>query len=131
AAKARFTKEFANEIDLFTKRCLILENEERKAIGTTTAWYGIPQSMEETYGRIHWVAIIPEYQGKGLAKPLLTAAMNILAKHHDKAYLTSQTISYQAINMYLNYGFHPHMTKQTCQQAWTLLEEKLNRNILT
>lgn len=130
AALARFNKEFTNEIDLFTQSCLILENKQNEAIGTTTAWYGKPQGKNKTYGRIHWVAIIPDEQGKGLAKPLLSAAMNILAKHHEKAYLTSQTTSYQAINMYLNYGFQPHITKPTCHKAWTLLEEKLNRTIL-
>ena len=103
----RFNNEFGPYIDEMSKRCILIENKDGEVIGTTTAWYGDLNEDGELWGRIHWVAISPEYQGKKLSKPLLSAAMNILADYHSKAYLTSQTTSYQAINMYLNYGFEP------------------------
>lgn len=37
------------------------ENEYGEVIGTTTAWYGKFQD-DETWGRIHWVAVKPDYQ---------------------------------------------------------------------
>lgn len=130
AALERFNKEFGPYIDEMARRCIFIENKNGEAIGTTTAWYGNLNADGEISGRIHWVGIIPEYQGKKLSKPLLSAAMNLLGRYHSKAYLTSQTTSYQAINMYLNYGFEPFITGPSCDEAWTLLERALNREIL-
>jgi len=89
-------------VDDMSKRCLFIENDHGETIATTTAWYGDLTGNGEILGRIHWVGVIPAYQGRKLSKPLLSATMNILANHHSSAYLTSQTTSYQAINMYLN-----------------------------
>ncbi|MWV46262.1 GNAT family N-acetyltransferase [Paenibacillus sp. HJL G12] len=130
AALEHFNKEFGPYIDEMTERCLFIENKDGEVIGTTTAWYGDLKGDGEISGRIHWVGVAPEYQGKKLSKPLLSAAMNILAQHHSKAYLTSQTTSYQAINMYLNFGFEPFIAEPSCYEAWNLLEEVLNRKIL-
>lgn len=102
-ALKRFDKEFGSNIEEMKHRCLFIENEDGEAIGTTSAWFGDLDGTGEQKGRIHFVAIKPEYQGKKLSKPLLTAALNTLIKeNHNKVYLTTQTTSYQAINMYLN-----------------------------
>lgn len=127
-ALERFNAEFGGYIEEMTERCLFIENEHGEAIATTTAWYGDLRGKVE--GRMHWVGVIPEYQGRGLAKPLLSEAMKTLKKYHETAYLTSQTTSYQAINMYLNYGFEPYLVTPTCEEAWTLMEETLKRKIL-
>ncbi|MGW9019688.1 GNAT family N-acetyltransferase [Priestia megaterium] len=130
AALEHFNKEFGPYIDEISMRCVFIENENKEVIATATAWYGDLNSVGETLGRIHWVGVAPEYQGKKLSKPLLSTAMNILARHHSKAYLTSQTTSYKAINMYLNFGFEPLITDRSCHEAWVLLERTLNRKIL-
>ena len=130
AALAHFEKEFSPFVDQMTRRCLFIENSVGEVIGTTTAWYGILAGEQNVTGRIHWVAVVPEYQGKKLAKPLLAKAMKLLADYHDSAYLTSQTTSYQAVNMYLNFGFEPYMTNDIDIEAWQLLEEVLDRKIL-
>ena len=127
AALERFRTEFGNHLEEMTERCLFIKNEQGEAIATTTAWYGDLRGKME--GRIHWVGVVPEYQGRGLANPLLSEAMHLLSKHHDSAYLTSQTTSYQAINMYLNYGFEPFKTEDTCEEAWALMEDVLAREI--
>lgn len=128
-ALERFEEEFAPHLDEFKERCLFIENKEGKIIGTTTAWYGKLTEDDEIMGRIHWVSILPEYQGMKLAKPLLSKAMHLLAKYHSKAYLTSQTTSYKAVNMYLAYGFKPVVTGKKDREAWTLLEEVLDKKI--
>lgn len=130
-ALQRFTNEFGPHIDDMKKRCLFIVNDHGETIATTTAWYGDLNGDGEIIGRIHWVGVIPAYQGRKLSKPLLSAAMNILANHHTSAYLTSQTTSYQAINMYLNYGFKPLCTEPNCHEAWELLEKILHRKIIT
>lgn len=128
AALERFRTEFGNHLEEMAERCLFIENDLGEAIATITAWYGDLRGKVE--GRIHWVGVLPAYQGRGLAKPLLSEAMNRLAQHHDSAYLTSQTTSYQAINLYLNYGFEPYRTSETCDEAWVLMEDVLKREIL-
>lgn len=130
AALEHFEKEFGPYRDEMTRRCLFLEDQGGKVIGTTTAWYGKLEGEEKISGRLHWVAVLPEYQGKKLSKPLLSKAMQILANYHDSAHLTSQTTSYQAVNLYLNFGFKPYLTDETDFEAWPLLEEILNRKIL-
>ncbi|GIP30347.1 N-acetyltransferase [Paenibacillus sp. J23TS9] len=128
AALKHFNKEFGSHTHEMESRCLFIENGNGEAIGTTTAWYGALQG-EEKIGRIHWVAIRPEYQGQKLAKPLLGAALQVLAGYHPRAYLTTQTTSYQAINMYLNFGFEPLLTTPECMEGWSLLESVLKRKI--
>lgn len=130
AALAHFEKEFSPFLHEMRKRCLFIENCDGQVIGTTTAWYGILEGEQNVTGRIHWVAVVPEYQGKKLSKPLLAKAMQVLAEYHDSAYLTSQTTSYQAVNMYLNFGFEPYLTNETDIEAWKLLEDVLDRTIL-
>ena len=128
-ALQRFNREFGNYIHEMEERCLFIETEEGEAIGTTTAWYGDLKGDGKIRGRIHWVGVVPEYQGRGLSKPMLSQAMNILAGRHDEFYLTSQTTSWQAVNMYLNYGFEPVRLDESYDAAWSMLEEKLDRKI--
>lgn len=130
AALNHFSNEFGAYLDEMLLRCLFIENEYGEVIGTTTAWYGKFQN-DETWGRIHWVAIKPDYQGKKLAKPLLSSAIQVLSRFHKKAYLTTQTTSYQAINLYLNYGFEPFITGPQCLDGWRLMENVLHRKILS
>ncbi|WML41524.1 GNAT family N-acetyltransferase [Neobacillus sp. OS1-2] len=130
AALERFNKEFGPHMDEMSRRCVFIENEKGEVVGTTTAWYGTLNNEGEVLGRIHWVGIAPNYQGKKLSKPLLSATMSILADHHSTAYLTSQTTSYQAVNMYLSYGFEPFMTGPSCYEAWSLLENILKRKVI-
>src|SRR5699024_5761483 len=129
-ALERFNKEFGPYIYEMGGRCIFIENKQGEANGTTIAWYVALSGNGEISSVIHVVGIIPEYQAKKISKPLLSAAMNLLGRYHSKAYLTSHTTSYQAINMYLNYGFEPFITGPSCDEAWTLLERALNRKIL-
>lgn len=128
AARKRFMHEFKDHVEEMEKRCLILEDNNQKAIGTVTAWYG---NLRDKYeGRIHWLSIIPEYQGKNLAKPLMMSALKILKRHHSSAYLTTQTKSIKAINLYLDLGFKPYLDEETHLAAWPFIKDRLNRKDL-
>lgn len=126
AGREHFNQEFGKQLDDMEKRCLFIENPEGEAIATTTAWHSDLSGSRELIGRIHWVAVMPAYQGKGLAKPLLSAALEVLANYHTSAYLRTQTTSYQAVNMYVNYGFKPYHYQASCEKAWEILSGKLN-----
>ncbi|TMV52138.1 GNAT family N-acetyltransferase [Paenibacillus mesophilus] len=128
AALRRFRDEFGGYTDEMEQRCLFVTDERDIPIGTTTAWYG--ELDGSVIGRIHWVAVVPEHQGRKLSKPLLSAALRTMARFHDKAYLTTQTTSYKAVGMYLNYGFEPVIRTPECADGWKLMERLLGRSIV-
>ncbi len=81
------------------QRFLVAPNGE--LIGTATAWFDSPQ-----LGRVHWVAVVPQFQGRGLAKPLLAHVMLRLRElGHDRAILDTSTERPRAIALYEGFGF--------------------------
>ena len=78
------------------------------------------------WGRIHWVAIVPEFQGRGLAKPLLTAVMNRMVElGHQRARLATATQRLPAINLYLKFGFLPDPRNEEELSAWEEIRQIL------
>lgn len=127
-ALKRFYSEFNEYWSELKNRCFFIEDYKGNAVGTVMAWYN--NFMRENYGRLHWVGIKPEYQGKKLGKPLVSLAMEHLKRNHDRAYLTSQTTSYKAINMYLDFGFKPYINNAESIKAWEILSDKLGRPLI-
>ncbi|WP_243298929.1 GNAT family N-acetyltransferase [Bacillus litorisediminis] len=119
AALNRFNQEFRPYYNEAQKRILFLETAAGQSIGTATAWFG--DWNNEKLGRLHWIEIIPEYQGQKLGKPLITEAMHILARYHHKAYLKTQTSSLAAIHLYKKLGWEPAIVSKEDQAAWNHL----------
>ncbi len=119
-----FREEFGPYLNEMRERSLILETESGEPIGTSTAWFG--ELAGHRMGRIHWVAVVPEFQGRGLSKPLVGAAMQILARHHSEAFLTTQTSSWRAVGLYLQLGFQPVLDSKEAERAWLIVTEKLS-----
>jgi len=117
-------KEFGGKADELCDRCFFLLDPAGDPIGTATAWYN-SDFLGGGYGRLHWVAIVPEWQGKNLAKPLVSAAMQGLALRHECAYLTTQTTSFKAVKIYFDFGFRPYIVHESEQRGWALLAEAL------
>ena len=128
-ASEHFHEEFGPYIDEMKIRCFFIDTAGGRSIGTATAWYN-RDFRDGTYGRLHWVGIHPDLQGKKLGKPLTSAAMDRLAQYHKKAYLTTQTTSFIAIKIYLDFGFEPYLTMDSCPKAWQLLAKKLKHPAL-
>jgi hypothetical protein len=106
---------------------LFLKHESVGSIGTTTAWDG--KVCGEMRERIHWVEIIPAFQGQGLSKPLLSAALTRLTLVYRRAYLTAETTSYREINLYLSFDFMPDVTGYRDREGWEIVEEIAGRTI--
>ncbi len=129
-------KEFGPFMGEFEKRCFFIENNEGKAIGTATAWYSSvlddynKDFQDMSWGRLHWVGIREDYQGKKLGKPLVSIAIKRLTQLHKKVYLTTQTTSIKAVNMYLDFGFVPYVSTETCEKGWRLMAHELNHPVL-
>jgi GNAT superfamily N-acetyltransferase len=128
AARRHFAMEFAPVHARLPGRMLFLEHESAGPIGTTTAWDG--EFGGEMRGRIHWVGIVPAFQGQGLSKPLLSAALTRLTLDYRRSYLTTETTSYRGINLYLGFGFMPYVTSDRDREGWAIVEEILGRTIL-
>lgn len=122
-----FAKQFGSDLLLLSQRqCYLLDTESR-FIGTATAWFD-DDYLGQNFGRVHWVAIIPQAQGQGLAKPLLTIILNRLCElGHTRAYLNTQTVRIPAINLYAKFGFVPHIRTPDDLQVWSSLQNKLKQ----
>ena len=85
---------------------LFITTETGEKVGTATAWWKETEAGVR-YPLVHWVAIKPEYQGKGLSKPLTTKVLQVLQnlETHDSIALHTQTWSHVAIRMYEKFGF--------------------------
>jgi GNAT superfamily N-acetyltransferase len=93
---------------------LIAPNQE--VIGTGAAWFD-DDFGGARIGRVHWVAILPEYQGRGLSKPLLSAICRRLRElGHGRAYLATASARSRAIQLYLRFGFVP-LTRNEAERA--------------
>jgi GNAT superfamily N-acetyltransferase len=100
-----FAREFGGDQDRLATRQLYLCDSDQGAIGTATAWFN-KSYQGRPYGRVHWVAILPEHQGLGLAKPLMSVTLQRMSKlGHERAYLTTSSARIAAINLYLQFGF--------------------------
>lgn len=101
---------------------------EDTPIGTATAWYGVDETRQSE-GLVHWVAIHPDAQGQGLAKPLLSFICNRLHElGHHRAYLNTATVRIPAINLYLKFGFVPAVRGDvaTTQRAWQQIRTQID-----
>jgi ribosomal protein S18 acetylase RimI-like enzyme len=128
-ALGRFAGEFGAHLSEMRERCLFLSNSEGEVVGTTTAWHN-PEFQGRDYGRIHWVAVVPACQGKGLGRLLVTKALILMRRWHERAYLTTQTTSWVAVHLYLTLGFQPFLTSPSEEAGWELLREKAPHPLL-
>lgn len=121
-----YDKTFGDSPEALSNRQCFLLDENQKAVGTATAWFNNNYNGSR-YGRLHWVAIIPEKQGQGLAKPLMTIICNQLKKlGHDKAYLTTLPMRITAINLYRKFGFIPDIRCRQDAKLWQTIGSRLN-----
>lgn len=122
---ALFQQQFGAASEALTLRQLYLVDSHGTAVGTTSAWLD-DRHKGDGFGRIHWVAIVPECQGLGLSKPLLSQACRLLRSlGHSKAYLDTSTARVVAINLYLSFGFTPEIDSAEAADVWRELAKHL------
>jgi GNAT superfamily N-acetyltransferase len=126
-----FFREFGdNAQQLHERQCYLVHVASGKKVGTASAWAD-EEGIYQGYGRIHWVALTPDVQGKGLAKPLLAAAYNRLRElGHQRAYLLTSTTRIRAINLYRLFGFKPAIHSDEDRQRWEAIQDQLKYPIV-
>jgi len=102
---ALFNQQFGTDFKLLEQRQCYLLNPRKEFIGTATAWFD--DNFEEApIGRVHWVALLPDFHGRGLSKPLMTAVCRRLRElGHRRVYLRTSSARVAAIALYLRFGF--------------------------
>ena len=124
-----FESEFGGDLPATRYRSFFIVNEAGVAVGTISAWYSRDFKGED-HGRIHWLAIRPAFQGRGLARPALSFAMERLAEWHDRAWLSTSTSRIPALKLYLDFGFLPDMEEPRAREAWQKVLARLKHPAL-
>ena len=128
-ALEHFAREFGQHEDEMERRCLFaIDDRDGTPVGTATAWYDAGRGPE--WGRLHWVGVVPEWQGNGIGRSLVSAALRQMAAAHSKAYLTTQTTSVAAVKIYLDIGFEPCLESPGCRDGWRLMATLLSHPML-
>ena len=120
-----FRREFGTDEAVIAERQCYLLGPDGVEIGTATAW--LPDdSHGPACGRVHWVAIVPEMQGKGLANPLMTMVLTRLRElGHARANLNTESVRKVAIRLYVKFGFLPEVRSETERLAWREVREHI------
>ncbi len=125
--KELFDRGYGMDLGALPQRMVFLLDHSAKPIGTATAW--LDENFDgKLYGRIHWVAILQEYQGRGLAKPLMSIVCARLRElGHQRACLRTSTGRIPAINLYNKFGFVPLLRNAAEENDWRGVKEALRR----
>ncbi len=106
--------------ELPRRQCFLFDGAGHP-IGTATAWFD-DNYHNQVWGRLHWVAILPEWQGRGLGKALLSMVCARLHElHPGRAFLRTAPQRLAAIHLYLEFGFQPEIRSAKEQRVWEVV----------
>ena len=119
-----YQQTYGTHADLLPQRQAFLCNEEDQPIGSATAWF--EEFNHQQYGKVNWVFIVPEAQGCGLAKPLVSViGERLQLLGHTQALLYTLVGRLVAIHLYQQFGFVPYIRSTDDQQAWEEVNQQL------
>lgn len=133
-ALAVFECDFAPHAALLPTHCVFVDDAQGQPAATASLLPG--HHFGRAHPRFHYVATHPAHQGKGLAKALITALLNIHAADGGGfIYLVSSTWSHRALGIYARFGFVPYTGEKPANwpdenfssnnaAAWALIREK-------
>lgn len=113
-----FHDDMPGDTALWSQRVLFLVGPEGDDIGSITAWHA-EEPPGVLVGQVHWVAIVPAAQGRGLGKPLMSAALALMRERGlNQAVLQTETGLFPALNLYLRFGFEPLLRGAADRDGW-------------
>ena len=116
-----FDREFGDRASDHAERILFVE-VAGEAVGVSAAWYPTPD-VGAAIGRVHWVAVLPEHQRRGLGRALVVATLRRLQElGYSSAYLTTGSENLPAIRLYQGLGFEPTPRTEEERSAWRALD---------
>ena len=107
AALLRFKEDFIPYTDELYRRLLFIETKDGKKVATANAWWSFVDDERRAW--LHWVSVEAGYQGLGLGKAIVSRVTQLLEEIEGDVdfYLSTQTWSYKAIDIYLKCGYEP------------------------
>lgn len=132
-ALASWNRYYRNREEELRHRMVFLVTDSGEKVGTATAFYDVFGNDDSGDGWLHWVAIKSEYQGKGLAKPLVSYVLNVLKDlGYTRAKIPTQTTTWVACKVYLDFGFMPTKENATeSREGWHIIKRLTNHPALT
>lgn len=121
-----FAREFGAAREALKEGQCFLFDANQSPVGTATAWFN-DNFNGAAYGRVHWVAVVPAHQGRGLGKALTSiVCCRLRALGHARAYLTTSTARLPAIKLYRCFGFMPLIRTADDDAIWRDVETELD-----
>jgi GNAT superfamily N-acetyltransferase len=113
-----FTRQFGVDFAQLSGRQLFVADAIGRVVGTGTAW---PETVcgKDACGRVAWLAVLRQFQGRGLGKSLLAATCARLREFGcAHACVVTSTGRLRAVNLYLQFGFRPELHTAEDQAVW-------------
>ncbi len=126
-----FHQFFDSFSDQLYKRCFFIVDENtNEKIATATV--SLLKNKEFEYeAAVDWIAIRKEYQGRCLSKPLISKIVSLANElGNDKMILHTQTHTWLAAKLYLDFGFEPLHIEEN-YEGWQILKTLTNHNKLS
>jgi GNAT superfamily N-acetyltransferase len=125
-----FAQEFSADQEAIAQRQFYLLDPAGAPIGTAAAWFPDDAHARDC-GCVHWVAIVPEMQGRGLSRPLLATTLERMKElGYRSSYLRTQTVRLAAIKLYLEFGFVPEISKEKEREGWRGVRQRIAPSVL-
>ena len=131
-----FKDTYMSSPEMLADRCLFVIDEKKNRVAAVISLWMGSLGNDTPKNRIHWVATRAEYQGLGLIKAAFTYVMDLYHRLSQTGYiyLTTQTASYVAINIYKKFGFLPYMgefhgpdfDQSENARAWEIIDSKIS-----
>lgn len=99
-----FGEQFAADEAVRQQRIFFAEDRDGLAVGTVAAWYGKGGPTGDE-GLIHWFAVLPAHQRRGIGRSLLAHALRVMATMHQRALLETDSNRVEAVKLYRDFGF--------------------------
>lgn len=99
-----FEQQFGDDLEAAFDRCILVCDAQDRPVATATAWYD-NAFRGGRWGRLHWLAVRPACQRRGLGRATLARALERLAELHDRCYLITDARRTVAVELYRRYGF--------------------------
>lgn len=113
-----FRLRFGHDPSVIAARQIYIFKQENQPVGTITAWFDT-DFEGQNFGRLHFLAVTPECQRKGLAKVLMSSGLQRLKElGHTQAYLSTSSTRIGAIRLYLQFGFVPLIRTAEDHSLW-------------
>lgn len=108
-ALSAFQKVYAPRPEELPRRCFFVRDGEGRRIAAASLWFG-DHFGEEMPNRLHYVAVCPGHEGRGIAKAMVTRALDLFGAlgFDHPTYLTTETGTWPATMLYRLFGYEPY-----------------------